>query len=69
MALEQVKKRNLTPEKENERIKETEEQYKNFMSDKKLQEMFDYIIYNNYDEKSEDELIKLIASKMKSDKY
>ena len=69
MALEQVKKRNLTPEKENERIKETEEQYKNFMSDKKLQDMFDYIIYNNYDEKSEDELIKLIASKMKSDKY
>ena len=69
VALEQVKKRNLTPEKENERIKETEEQYKNFMSDKKLQEMFDYIIYNNYDEKSEDELIKLIASKMKSDKY
>ena len=69
MALEQVKKRNLTPEKENERIKETEEQYKNFMSDKKLQDMFDYIIYNNYDEKSEEELIKLIASKMKSDKY
>ena len=55
--------------KEIERIKETEEQYKNFMSDKKLQDMFDYIIYNNYDEKSEDELIKLIASKMKSDKY
>ena len=69
VALEQVKKRNLTPEKENERIKETEEQYKNFMSDKKLQDMFDYIIYNNYDEKSEEELIKLIASKMKSDKY
>ena len=69
VALEQVKKRNLTPEKENERIKETEEQYKNFMSDKKLQDMFDYIIYNNYDEKSEYELIKLIASKMKSDKY
>ena len=39
------------------------------MSDKKLQDMFDYIIYNNYDEKSEYELIKLIASKMKSDKY
>ena len=69
VALEQVKKRNLTPEKENERIKETEEQYKNFMSNKKLQDMFDYIIYNNYDEKSEYELIKLIASKMKSDKY
>ena len=69
VALEQVKKRNLTLEKENERIKETEEQYKNFMSDKKLQDMFDYIIYNNYDEKSEYELIKLIASKMKSDKY
>ena len=63
------KKRNLTLEKENERIKETEEQYKNFISDKKLQDMFDYIIYNNYDEKSEDELIKLIASKIKSDKY
>ena len=66
VALEQVKKRNLTPEKENERIKETEEQYKNFMSDKKLQDMFDYIIYNNYDEKSKDELIKLIKDKMQN---
>ena len=50
VALEQVKKRNLTPEKENERIKETEEQYKNFMSNKK----------------SEDELIKLIKDKMQN---
>ena len=66
VALEQVKKRNLTPEKENERIKETEEQYKNFMSNKKLQDMFDYIIYNNYDGKSEDELIKLIKDKMQN---
>ena len=28
--------------------------------------MFDYIIYNNYDEKSEDELIKLIKDKMQN---
>ena len=36
------------------------------MSNKKLQDMFDYIIYNNYDEKSEDELIKLIKDKMQN---
>lgn len=30
------------------------------MNDKNLRNMFDYIIYNNYDKKSEDEIIELV---------
>ena len=56
VALQKVKQRNLTKEKEEERIKETEEQYKEF------QNMFDYIIYNNYDYESEENLMNLIRN-------
>ena len=59
-ALEQVKKRNLSKEKELERMKETEQQYKEFMGNKELQKEFDYIVYNNYDEESEEKILQLI---------
>lgn len=63
-ALEMLKERNLSKEKEQERLKETEEQYNEFRNNKKLQEMFDYIIYNNYDERTEEEIIGLIKKIM-----
>lgn len=63
-ALEKIKKRNLSKEKEQERLTEIEEQYNEFMNNKKLQEKFDYIIYNNYDEESEEEIIELIRKIM-----
>lgn len=62
VALQKVKQRNLTKEKEEERIKETEEQYKEFKNNKELQNMFDYIIYNNYDYESEENLMNLIRN-------
>lgn len=55
-----ISKRNLSKEQEIERLSEIEEHYNKVMNDKNLRNMFDYIIYNNYDKKSEDEIINLV---------
>ena len=55
-----ITKRNLSKEQEIERLSEIEEHYNKVMNDKNLRNMFDYIIYNNYDQKSEDEIINLV---------
>ena len=55
-----ITKRNLSKEQEIERLSEIEEHYNKVMNDKNLRNMFDYIIYNNYDKKSEDEIIELV---------
>lgn len=63
-ALQKTRERNLTKEKEQERIQEIWQQYNEFMNNKELQNMFNYIIYNDYDEKSEDKIIELIEKLM-----
>lgn len=63
-ALEKIKERNLTKEKEEERLKETNQQYNEFINNKELQEKFDYILYNDYDVESENKLIELIKKIM-----
>lgn len=55
-----ITKRNLSKEQEVERLSEIEEHYNKVMNDENLRNMFDYIIYNNYDKKSEDEIINLV---------
>ena len=60
IALQKIKDRNLTKEKEEERTKEMLEQYNKFINDKDLKNMFDYIIYNDYNEKTKSEIIELI---------
>lgn len=52
--------RHLPKEKEIERINEIEEQYNKFISDKFFQNKFDYILYNDYNKQSEDELLNLV---------
>ena len=64
-ALEQIGKRNFSKEKEEERLKETKQQYEAFMNNKDIRDSFDYIIYNNYDEESKNNVIDLI-NKIKS---
>lgn len=59
-AKNQTRKRNLSKEKEEERIKEIDEHYNRITTDNNLRNMFDYIVYNNYDEKSEKEIIRLV---------
>ena len=57
-----AKERNLSKEKEIERINEIDEQYSKFKNDKNFQSKFDYIIYNNYDKKSEEQLLNLVRN-------
>lgn len=60
ISIQKIKERNLTEDKEAYRIEEVKEHYNKFMQDKELQKQFDYIVYNNYDEKSTDEIMKLV---------
>ena len=60
IAKEQTKKRNLSKEKEEERIKEIEEHYNRICTDENLRNMFDYIVYNNYDKESENQIMELV---------
>ncbi len=62
IAIEKTKERNLSPEKELERIKEIQEQYNRFLNDEELRKKFNYCIYNNYDKKSEEQIISIIKT-------
>lgn len=68
MAKEKVKERQLTPEVESKRIEEIDEHYKNMTTNESLREMFDYILYNEYNEKSRQEVIETVKMIMKSSK-
>ena len=45
LAKEQTKKRNLSKEKEIERLDEIDEHYNNIMNDENLRNQFDYFFY------------------------
>ena len=63
-AKQQLKLRKLPWKVEKERLKEIKEQVIEFEKNKKLKEKFDYIIYNDYTEKSLEEAISLIEKLM-----
>ncbi len=65
VAKQKTRERNLTPEKEAERIREIDEHYFKIMSDDALRSQFDYVVYNNYDKKSDSEIINLAKCLMK----
>lgn len=52
--------RHLDSKVEHDRILEIDEHYNRITTDKNLINMFDYKIYNNYDENSKDKLINLV---------
>ncbi len=68
IAKNQARKRNLSKEKEEERIKEIDEHYNRISTDENLRNMFDYIVYNNYDEESENELLDLVKEMLNGNK-
>ena len=59
-AIKNIKQRNLSKDKEDERIKEVYEQYNNFINDEKLQAKYDYIMYNDFNDDSINKLMNLI---------
>lgn len=62
MAKEKTILRHLSPEVEKQRLQEIDEHYNNFINDENLRNQFDYIVYNNYDKESEDNIIKLVKN-------
>lgn len=60
MAKEQTKKRHLKPNVEKNRLLEIDEHYNSFMADANLRKQFDYIVYNNYDKESENQIINIV---------
>lgn len=57
MAKEQTRKRHLNPNVEKNRLLEIDEHYNSFMINAHLRKQFDYIVYNNYDKESENQII------------
>ena len=68
IAKNQARKRNLSKTKEEERIKEIDEHFDRISTDENLRNMFDYIVYNNYDEESEKELLNLVKEMLSGNK-
>lgn len=60
-AKEKTIQRNLPKDVEKKRLAEIDEHYHNVTCDKKLRSMFDYIVYNDYDKQSEDEILSLVS--------
>lgn len=60
IAIQKTKERNLSKEKETERIEEIKEQYNRFINNENLRNKFDFCIYNNYDKESEEKVIDII---------
>ena len=62
-----LKKRNLNPKVEEDRLKEIDEHVERVTKDKELLGMFDYVLYNNYDKESEDQVINLVEKLMEEE--
>lgn len=60
VAKEKLKERKLAPEVESARLQEIDEHYNKIMTDKNLINKFDYVLYNNYDEESEEQVLNLV---------
>jgi len=65
IAKQKVLERKLSSEKEEERIREIDEHYNNIINNDFLRKQFDYIVYNNYDQKSDIEIMNLVKSMIK----
>lgn len=60
VAIQKTKERNLSQDKEMERIEEIKEQYNRFLNDENLRKKFDFCIYNDYNINSKNQIIDII---------
>lgn len=68
IAKEKTRERHLDPLVEKDRLLEIDEHYERITTDENLRNMFDYTIYNNYDQASEDEFINLVNDLLQKEK-
>ena len=68
IAKQKTMERNLSKEKEIERLNEIDEHYRNITENEELRNQFDYIFYNNYDTESEERILELVSGLIKIEK-
>lgn len=68
IAKDKTRERHLAPQVEKDRLLEIDEHYERITTDENLRNMFDYTIYNNYDQASEDEFINLVRELIQKEK-
>ena len=64
IAKKELKKRNLSKEIEIKRLQEIDEHINEFFANKELQNQFDYMFTNNYDEQSIEKLLNIVKNKL-----
>lgn len=69
LAKQELCKRKLTKEAEKLRIQEIEQQLNEFLNDRKLQKQFDYVVYNDYTDRTKQEILAIVQKMMKGDSY
>lgn len=60
IAREKLLERHLAPKLEEARMQDLNEHYEKMKNNPKLLDMFDYVLYNNYDEESEKQVLDLV---------
>ena len=68
IAKQKTKMRNLSKEKEIERLKEIDEHFERIGTDEELRSQFDYFVENNYDLASEEKVISLVKEMLEHEK-
>jgi len=69
VAKEKTRQRHLKPEVEKQRLLEIDEHFHEISTNENLRNMFDYMLYNNYDKESEDIIIRLVSKLMLENKW
>lgn len=69
IAKDKTRQRHLSTQVEQDRLLEIDEHYKRITTDENLRSMFDYFLYNDYNQASEDELIELVSKLMLEEKW
>lgn len=64
---EMLKNRHLKPEVEEKRLNEIDEHLERVHNDKELLGLFDHILYNEYDQKSEEQVINVIRQMLEEE--
>lgn len=65
IAREKLLERHMDPELEKARMQDLNEHYEKMMNNKELLNMFDYVLYNNYDKESEKQVLDLVRELIK----
>lgn len=65
IAREKLLERHMDSELEKARMQDLNEHYEKMMNNKELLNMFDHVVYNNYNEESEKQVLNLVRELVK----